>query len=152
MIEPHISFWHAWLKIVWANKLISDLNAEIERFIERKPYKIALEPDRQRGGYIFDVRLTEHLPYTIPCLIGDICHNLRASSDFCWMGLLRSIDPNAAKKTLPIEPNAKGIETTVAKLFEGETLAKVMDLLVNRIKSHYDFEAGGIVPCTHSMA
>ena len=144
-MEPHLSFHHAGLKLIWANQLITNLNREIELFAERKPYRISLKPDPDGGGYLFQVGLVEAIPHTIPCLIGDICHNLRASADYCWMGLVRATNPNAEKTTLPICSNAKGIKTTAAQTFEGEALAKVVDLLMNRIKSHYDFEAGGNV-------
>lgn len=145
MEEPYISFHHAALKIKWAEKLIGDLDREIEAFMERKPYTISLSPDPNGGGYLLQVALTELIPYEVPCLIGDICLNLRASGDFCWMGLHRSIDPDTEKKTLPISTDAKGLKTTAGKTFKGEALTKVTKLLVDRVKSYYDFQAGGSI-------
>lgn len=143
MEEPHLSFQHAAVKIVWANKLINDLDREVQAFIEHKPYSISLAPDSNGGGYILQVNLTKPIPHQIPCLLGDICHNLRASADFCWMGLRRKLDASPQKDTLPICSNAKGLETTAAKTFKDQVLTKVVDLLVNRVKSHHDFQAGG---------
>tara|TARA_R110002111_G_scaffold262881_1_gene342693 strand:- start:26718 stop:27248 length:531 start_codon:yes stop_codon:yes gene_type:complete len=59
------------------------------------------------------------------------------------MGMMRSLNPQAPKDTLPICSNAKGIKTIAEKTFEGEILVKILDLLVNRIKAHYDFQSGG---------
>ena len=142
-MEPNISFYHAKLKVDWAGILINELNIAQERFIDSNTYNISLQFSPEEQCCLFKVGDIP-IPFQIPCLIGDICHNLRASADFCWMGLHRSIHnkPNA-KHTIPIADNVKGLVSIAGKAFEGEAAANISTFLTDVIKTHRDFERGG---------
>ncbi|KAA0583330.1 hypothetical protein FZ983_01565 [Azospirillum sp. B21] len=142
-MEPHISFQHAACKIRWSYGLIESLKKEIGAFSDKKPFNVSLVKAPDFTGYLLHVELTEPVPDTIPCMIGDICHNLRSVGDFCWMGLRRSQNIGDQKKTLPICDNAKGLEKIVDQSFVGDMRDKAKDVLVNKIRSHRDFISGG---------
>lgn len=142
MSEPDLSIHHAELKIIWANQLINKLDAEIKSFIERKPYSISLEPEPNADAFLLRVDLSEGIPFLIPCLIGDICNNLRSSIDTCWMGLQRSINPSCRRSYFPIRSQEVDLEKEVIKTMEGQDLKKMMTIL-DQIKPHHEFESGG---------
>ena len=81
----------------------------------------------------------------MPCLLTDICHNLRFSLDSALMVLERmEKGQNAGKKTLPIGDNLKGLTESINKMLPpGDIQDKLNDLLVNRIRSHRDYDEGG---------
>jgi hypothetical protein len=60
---------------------LDDLNHEIARFLDSKPYPITQEPDLERGGYLFRIHIKERIPDNIGLIFGDFVHNLRASLD-----------------------------------------------------------------------
>ncbi len=148
MVEPHLSFRDAALKIIWAGELRRQLHARFAAFADTKPYEVTLEHKPDEGGYAFGAKITQPLPYEIPCLIGDVCHNLRASLDFCFMGLKRSLDPESKRTgNVPFGTNRKDCKGTVRKVFEPIASAPVVDALTelfcDTIKTHQDFPAGG---------
>ena len=143
MSELEKSLRHAELKIIWANHLIINLDLQIKSFIKAKPYTISLDPDPGGIGYLVNVNLKEGLPLTIPCLVGDICQNLRASADTCWMGVMKDINPMCGRSYLPIRSTEEGVKKAVKDALKGKARSIVMDILIDRIKPHHQFGSGG---------
>lgn len=144
MEEPYKSFAQANSKIEWASILLDNLNRTLTEYISAKPYKITVDRQTDSSGFVFGAHITQPMPLAIPCLIGDICHNLRSALDFCWMGVIRSIEgQNAPKRTMPIQSNVKGLEAAIGQALDGDTARKAHRALVGSIKSHQDFDAGG---------
>lgn len=143
MNEPSISFQHAALKINWANELLRHLVEASNSFIKEKPYTVALKPDPEDGGYVFELGLTRDIPPAIPLLVGDITGNLRASLDYAWMGLVRAAGITTDKKTLPIGSDRKGLIKTIESAPISGAVEEAKRLLGDRIKTHRDFANGG---------
>jgi hypothetical protein len=145
MHEPSLSFNHAALKIAWANELLRNLVEASNAFIKEKPYTVAIKPDPDGEGYVFELGLTRNIPKVVPLLVGDIAGNLRASLDYAWMGLVRAAAITNDKTTLPIASNWKGLIKTIETSPIGGAVEEAKRLLGNTIKTHRDFPNGGNV-------
>src|SRR4051812_4606080 len=145
--EPSLSFNQVGLKIQWSQKLIQNLDRICTDFIHSKPYYVSVERDTQEGCYRFNIGLTEGIPVIIPLLMGDICGNLRAALDYAWMGLVRrETSRDAKKKTMPFANDRQGLIGVVTKSPVKIAAEEAKELLVDRIKSHYDYNNGGNGP------
>lgn len=142
--EPHLSFCHAALKIVWAGKLINHLDGWCKEFIESKPYDVTSERDDPSGSnYLVQAGATKPIPPAISLLTGDIVGNLRSSLDFAWMGLARDVDPKLSRLTLPTASNRQGLVKTIQASPVGQAFPQTEGLLGDTIRSHRDFTNGG---------
>ncbi len=149
MNEPQISFEHAKLKVEWSNELINNLKTAITQEINSAPKRASMKLQGEGEAYTLSVGNSEKgLPAEFFLLAGDIVSNLRASLDYCWMGLVRSAEGvnTSEKKTLPIADNRKGLVSMIDKAPIGGTLSKAKPLIIDTIKSHRDFAAGGNRP------
>src|SRR5262245_60724580 len=81
------------IKVKWANQYIQDLNSRINAFMddEPRPYRIVENPNAKTIKDRFTVELVRSIPDDIPCVAGDILHNLRSSLDH----LLHCIMPSS---------------------------------------------------------
>ena len=76
------------VKLEWANDHIGQLDRRIVEFVNGGACKIVEETDAQTGEAVTRVNFTIPLPTDIPCLAGDILHNLRAALDHLMYRLL----------------------------------------------------------------
>ncbi|RWP38938.1 MAG: hypothetical protein EOR04_25575 [Mesorhizobium sp.] len=141
--DPQMSFQKAILKIEWANKHIENLDAVCSALIQSNVHQSIIKTQAYGGGY--EVHLTPELPFgnEVPLLAGDIVSNLRAALDYCWMGLLRSIESKPAKDTLPIGTTRKDVISRIEKTLVGKAFPEVKGLIGDTIQFHRDFAAGG---------
>lgn len=144
MEEPAISFRHATLKLKWAGELFHNLQTVANAWIkDGQAHAVSVERDPDRHGYVVKMGL-EGMPWQIPCLVGDICHNCRNVFDYAWMGLVRATGSNE-KKPMPISSNRQGLITTIGQASIGAARAEAERLLGDIIRSHRDFQNGGNV-------
>jgi hypothetical protein len=141
MQEPANSFIHAALKLEWADVLLDNLHRIVET-IKSEPHEASLEMKADRSGYVVKMGPRTAIPFQLPCLLGDFCHNCRSALDFAWMGLVRAAG-NTSRATMPISSNRQGLVTTIGKAAIGQATAQAEVLLGDVIRSHQDFEAGG---------
>jgi hypothetical protein len=135
--EPDLSFGHAGLKIKWAEQHIVNLNSIRNSVIEKHPRTVSLEAN-PNGSWSLVVRPTEPLPPAIPLLAGDAVHNLRAALDYCWMGLWRSIDPDAKKDTLPRGKLRDDVERRLRQVQMEDAIQGIDSFILDRIKPYED--------------
>ncbi|MER8811482.1 hypothetical protein [Mesorhizobium sp. M0965] len=142
-VDPQMSFEKALIKIEWANKHIGQLNSVCTALVKSKVNQTTIKTQAHGGGYEF--HLTPDLAFgnEVSLVTGDIVSNLRAALDYCWMGLLRSIEPDPAKQTLPIGTTRKDLDARVEKTSVGKAFPEVKGLIGDTIKFHRDFAAGG---------
>lgn len=113
-------------------------------YLATKPHVASYEADAEAGGHLLKVGFSNPIPPEFALIVGDICGNLRASLDFCWMGLVRAhLGPTAAKATLPITTNRKGIVSMVGKAEIGAAREKAERLLLDTVKPYSDVTEGG---------
>jgi hypothetical protein len=60
---------------------IEELNAEIGRFIDIRPYEIVSKYDPGRDEQVWSFRVTKNIPRVIPVIVGEVLHNLRSALD-----------------------------------------------------------------------
>jgi hypothetical protein len=145
LTEPHISFRHAVLKVNWAKENLKVLSGACRAFIDTKPYSVSLGRDSSGEADVLGATFHQPVPFGVCLLAGDIVGNLRASLDYAWMGLFRSIIPvpSSGKRTLPIANNRAGLLSTIRSSEVGQAFPQVEELLVDRIRCHQDFASGG---------
>ena len=114
-MKPTEPFQASNLKINWAKRHISDLNAVVAEFAKRNPYRIVVEESPKIGKYALIIRMREAIPCEFPAIIDDSIHNLRASLDLLACDLVRLNEGNTANVYFPFASNADGLETAIKK-------------------------------------
>jgi hypothetical protein len=69
------------LKIKRAEHHVNDLNAQITRFLARRPYELVTVADQKTGEVLVGVKTKVPIPDDIPLTIGDAVHNMRSAMD-----------------------------------------------------------------------
>lgn len=141
-MEPERSFHHAALKIEWASILLNNLNRDVNRWVDSKPWSVWVEFDSQANQTRVLSGIRTGVPANINLLAGDICANLRSALDCAWMGLVRAED-TTAKHSLPIASNRKGVESMVAKSPVKAAAGNAVILLRDDLGAHQDWNNGG---------
>ncbi len=65
----------------WAEKHLEAHHAEYVSCVDRKPYRLEVQPNREYTEYTFRIRIREAIPDHWSFMIGDILHNLRSTLD-----------------------------------------------------------------------
>lgn len=101
-------------KIKRAHKHIDNLQAEINSFLARKPYRLIAKRDGEWERWVGDV--LERVPDSIPLLIGDAAHNLRSALDHIVFEIVKPTDPKDIRDcAFPFSNgDAKALVTTSA--------------------------------------
>jgi hypothetical protein len=74
-------FSSARLKIERANQHANALKASIQRWLEDRPYELALDFDAQAGEYSLVIHVTRKIPPEWSVVAGEVIHNLRSALD-----------------------------------------------------------------------
>jgi hypothetical protein len=98
--EPDRSFYQAWLKVLWAELHIVNLQTRCQTFVAQHRYTVAFNHGDGPHDMLIDFKATNPVPVEVLLLAGDAVHNLRSALDYCWMGLLRSISTEAADRPI----------------------------------------------------
>lgn len=141
-MEPERSFHHAALKVEWASILLNNLNRDVNRWIESKPYGLWVDFDPEANQSRILSGIQRSIPAAINLLAGDICGNLRSALDCAWMGLVRA-EGTDEKHSLPIASNRKGVESMVGKSPVKAAASDAVILLRDELGAHRDWENGG---------
>jgi len=80
--ESDDMFFHARLKLVWANTHINQLHTVWQAFLKTDFCRVSVEPNSDGLGESLCVLSTDALDGRIPLIIGDAVHNLRCALDF----------------------------------------------------------------------
>lgn len=65
----------------WAKKHLKTFEREVRAFLRRQPYRLEVQPNRERTEYVFRIRIRERPPEHWPFVISDGVHNLRSTLD-----------------------------------------------------------------------
>ena len=85
------------LKINRAITHFNQLNAEVETFLSRQPYKIVKKLDPVSGESEFKLHMAEKIPAEWSSLLGDCIHNLRSALDaLAYVLVDRGVEPPRA--------------------------------------------------------
>ena len=74
-------FRASYAKLKRANAHRLELDAEISKFLGRKPYKLIFDDQTSEGVQEFRIETSESVPDEVSCIAGDFFHNLRSSLD-----------------------------------------------------------------------
>lgn len=96
--EPDASFYHARVKVAWADQNLQHLNASVNGFIENHA-GIPLFNANENTRRVVGVGVQPPIEYAL--LASDIIHSLRSALDCCWTGLKRAADKKSRGGTLP---------------------------------------------------
>ncbi len=69
-------------KLRWAQQHLEDLTAEVDRFMQGKPYSIVREGREEGRRYVFTLRVRGDPPTRISLILGDFLHNARSALDY----------------------------------------------------------------------
>lgn len=99
-------------KIERAKEHISELEAEIKRFIESRPYEVIPYEDSKSGDRVYVLRVHASLPLRCNSIVGDAIQNLRASFDYLVRQLVLSNGGKPGQHTaFPISRSAEEFES-----------------------------------------
>lgn len=107
-------------KVERAKEHISQLEAEIQEFLGREPYRIVLEEEQQNGDLIYRVKIKEQPPLRWSAIIGDIVHNLRSALDLLANDVVSANCKIPNHYTaFPVCKSAKDFEDRLPKMVRG---------------------------------
>jgi hypothetical protein len=137
------------LKVERANRHIDELKAVIDEIGRTKPYS----PSITQQGQTWSLSLGDlgSLGPTIPLIIGDAVHNLRAALDRLWGTLARSAEPDKADiasvkfATFPFHETPKNVEDAVKKGAVKVAFPQTEDLILNQIKPYRDSDGNSVL-------
>ena len=109
-------------KIERADKHINDLEAELCRFFDSKPYKVATKRDPQTRRLIYYLDSVAGIPFSFGAITGDILNNLRSSLDHLAQQLYLVGTGKSEfrdQTSFPISRSAKDFKSGIANKVEG---------------------------------
>jgi hypothetical protein len=114
---------HVTLKVKRAKEHITELDGEIKRFLETKPYKVAVKIDPQTRKPVYCVSSVDPTPQCLPLIAGDIIQNLMSALDHLAYQLVCSDTgdnpPNPNWIYFPIQDDAAKYEAKKRGKIEG---------------------------------
>src|SRR5271165_29768 len=72
---------HVTLKVKRAKEHVDDLQREVARFLDTKPYKVGTKRNPQSRQLIYYITSVEPTPQCLPLIAGDVIQNLMSSLD-----------------------------------------------------------------------
>lgn len=136
--EPAKSIADAKLKTERAYQHISNLNTELARFLESRPYALSIERDFQADKLRFKCGMTRSIPPIVMLLIGDAVHNLKAPLDYVWSGLHRAVDPSKSKVYFPIGNTRNDVISRIAEPGVKRAFPDIERIIADEIKPYHD--------------
>jgi hypothetical protein len=116
------------LKVDRAKRHIRDLTREISGFLDRKPYRVVIEP--QFDGAIGPViRVREAIPCDFPLIVGDAVHNLRASLDLLACALVEMNAKSTKNVYFPFAEDGKHLELVIKQRNVDRAAPDVVDII-----------------------
>lgn len=114
---------HVTLKVERAKKHVSDLEREIQSFLETRPYKVGCKVDPETRKPTYYVSSVEPTPKSLPLIAGDAVQNLMSALDHLAYQLVLSdtadAPPNARWIYFPIQDDATKYEAKKAGKIQG---------------------------------
>jgi hypothetical protein len=102
------------LKLQRAERHVIELNAEIGKFLIRKPYALVVEKDKNPGQQNYVLRVRENIPDDFPCFIGDCIHNLRSALDLAAVQLVKVQGDDGKGVYFPFTDDASKLDGAIA--------------------------------------
>lgn len=124
------------LKVERANRHIDELNAVLRDFLASEFYSFGIEP--HEGLWALAYRPVKPLPNTIPLIIGDVVHNLRASLDHLAVEVLASAGPVPKDFQFPFHKSGKQLPTDHKVAAIEQALPGSRRLIVDEMQPHAD--------------
>jgi hypothetical protein len=87
------------VKLEHARKHFNNLEAEVQVFLDSKPYLVGVRTDPHARQTVFYLRSVGETPDTIPSIVGDILFNLRAALDHLACSLIEINHGKVTSKT-----------------------------------------------------
>jgi len=109
------------LKIKWAKKHISNLDAAIRSFCDSEPYTLGVEEKPTISHIALKVARVQPIPTDFALIIGDAVHNLRSSLDHLAWQLVEAGGGSPNKDTyFPICYGPQGCQQYASAIGKGE--------------------------------
>lgn len=122
-------------KIERANQHVHDLQAAVNTFAQRNPYRVITKVDKEAGKTIFTAQITEYIPPEISAIIGDCVHNLRTALDYIICNAVIANKRQVRKgHGFPITRSRKKFETACVSKIDGTS--QEVAQLVRRLKPY----------------
>jgi hypothetical protein len=127
-------------KIVRADKHISDLQIECDRFKESRPYIIDINRDSQTGETVYYLRCIEPIPCDIALIAGDVLNNLRSALDHVMWHFASQHAPVPNEKSVyfPILGSAVSYDL----LLRGEKIAYLRQNIIGVLDTIKPYKGG----------
>jgi hypothetical protein len=114
---------HVSLKIERAKVHVSELQAELNAFMEAEPYEVGAKHDPETRKLIYYVSKADPIPDRIPLIVGDAIQNLRTALDRLAYQLVSNDTgdnpPSPRYIYFPIAENAARYEASKSQRLEG---------------------------------
>jgi hypothetical protein len=137
------------LKLARAKQHIDDLDAEIARFLARKPYRIMVEPNAsgEHPEWPHDrvMRISEQPPESFSLIIGDAIHNMRSSLDLLVCAFVRVEGKSDKRVQFPIARDANSLEEAIKQANVHRASPKAVDFI--RALKPYEGPGGNTALC-----
>jgi hypothetical protein len=144
LTEPGASFYDAAIKVRWANYLIRELSNRSDAWLSTSSTAIATRVEHRSS--IVTITAPKDTFWTYFTVAADICHNLRNSLDYCWMGLIRAATPEGRtprRETFPIGRDRVDLQRLVDGSPVGDARDQVSAYLLDQLGAHGDLQDGG---------
>ena len=116
------------LKVERAKRHISDLQSEIDAFLERDPYRLVFEDDTEARKRNLVIRVRENIPCYYATIIGDAVHNLRSALDLLACDLVRLNGGDTSNVYFPFAKTREGLEPEIKRKMKGAS-PDVLDII-----------------------
>ena len=103
-------------KIERAKSHLLDLEAEIKKFVQTKPYEIEAYDEKETGDRVWIVHVRSEPPILFGTIVGDLLNNLRSSLDYLVIALAEG--RGESKLFFPICMTADEFDKAVTKIKE----------------------------------
>jgi hypothetical protein len=132
------AFNSAGLKVQWAEKHISDMEALVETFHKVNKRRVFTQEGPEGKGVLFAFELTDFLPEipTLQMLAGDAVHNLRSALDHLAWAIVSVFKEPDAHLHFPIATEIKSLVGQPSFREIQSVAPDVADLIVNEIKPY----------------
>jgi hypothetical protein len=117
-------------KIERAKEHVRDLEAEVRRFHETRPYEVGTDEESQPGKRLTKLTKAERPPDRLALIAGDVIHNLRSALDLLIWQLVEANGVTPSRQdAFPIHESAEKFEAQGVPRVKGRIAKDALDVL-----------------------
>lgn len=129
-----MSIASSFLKIDRANTHINELESVFSAYINKNPCKLFIDKNGSQNVVRFEI--TKKLPITIPLIIGDAIHNLRAALDHLACSLVERSGKSTQNVYFPFAKNGNDFRDAIKNKKIYKAGPDVVEIIQNEIKPY----------------